>query len=643
MRILFLILVFAAAYSFLNKPDKPLGGTNYYITNSGNDANNGLSPATAWQHISKVNAFTFSSGDSILFNRGDSFVGKLTIVNSGTAGNNIVISAYGTGVKPLITGFRTPGTFVNTIGNIWVATDSLGVLVQNTVYINGALRGMARYPNSPTTLFTTGTLTTTTIPTGLTGTPNYSGANVSILIHNWEVDRSIVSSQSGGTLNLSTPLTATTTAGTWYFLQNLPLMCDVQNEWADSSGKLYVYSTSLPLVQTSAVDTTIHVKNKSYITFDNLSISGANNVGLALDTCTNITVQNCTFKDIGANAVSGRQSTYIDFEFDSIRNCLNDGLFFGIGANGNITVNRCDFKNIGNIQGMMANNAIIGNTGTGAGVSMFFSSGRLVITGNTVDSTGYSGILFQSSNSMVKNNYVNNFCFNKDDGGGIYNAINYGGYDTIRSNIVTNGIGVGWFAACIYLDIGSINDYVDSNTCNIAKKGVLLLNQTASYHQLYDNTFISNISGAADYLAGADHVTFERNILYQTNTFNNLIFDASTPTNSLFDYNYYIYQGQTTPFNVGGVAKTFSQWKAAFPTWDIHTNTVPVSASGTFTLYINPTFSDSTISISGVKVDPKGNLYSGSVTIKPFKSILLATSTATLPIYSKEVGGFIFK
>lgn len=81
------------------------GATNYYISATGNNANNGTSPATPWQTVAKVNSSmaSFNPGDSILFNRGDAWLSStITVGKAGTQGNNIIISAYGTGAKPII-------------------------------------------------------------------------------------------------------------------------------------------------------------------------------------------------------------------------------------------------------------------------------------------------------------------------------------------------------------------------------------------------------------------------------------------------------------------------------------------------------------------------------------------------------------
>lgn len=99
--------------------------TNYYISNAGNNSNNGTSTSTSWLTMAKVETAakngTIQPGDSILFKRGDSFTppdkfngmqwwgwGGNTAV-SGTQSNPIVISAYGSGTPPNFT-FANPAS-----------------------------------------------------------------------------------------------------------------------------------------------------------------------------------------------------------------------------------------------------------------------------------------------------------------------------------------------------------------------------------------------------------------------------------------------------------------------------------------------------------------------------------------------------
>jgi hypothetical protein len=87
--------------------------TNYYVKNSGSDVANGLLPATAWQTINKINTSTFLAGDTIFFNRGDTWRETLTVPSSGTSSAYIVFSSYGTGALPKIYGSEFEDTWTH--------------------------------------------------------------------------------------------------------------------------------------------------------------------------------------------------------------------------------------------------------------------------------------------------------------------------------------------------------------------------------------------------------------------------------------------------------------------------------------------------------------------------------------------------
>jgi len=72
-------------------------GTAYYVSNSGNDSNDGKTPETAWATISRVNQENLSVGDAVFFERGGTW--RATPVNTKTG---VTYSAYGEGAKPRI-------------------------------------------------------------------------------------------------------------------------------------------------------------------------------------------------------------------------------------------------------------------------------------------------------------------------------------------------------------------------------------------------------------------------------------------------------------------------------------------------------------------------------------------------------------
>ena len=91
--------------------NKPNVGTTYYISSStGNDANDGLTPETAWRTLYMVygHCMNFEPGDSILLKRGDVWRNKMMIWDNGSEAEPIVIASYGEGTKPILYGHAVP-------------------------------------------------------------------------------------------------------------------------------------------------------------------------------------------------------------------------------------------------------------------------------------------------------------------------------------------------------------------------------------------------------------------------------------------------------------------------------------------------------------------------------------------------------
>lgn len=114
-------------------------GTNYYVSTSGSNSNDGLTTLTPWQTMAKIttegNAGTFGPGDQILFKRADEFIPPAQFGGfrwwawagntcpSGVAGNPIVFSNYGTGVLPNFV-FQHP-TAVDSTSTIVMSFDAV--------------------------------------------------------------------------------------------------------------------------------------------------------------------------------------------------------------------------------------------------------------------------------------------------------------------------------------------------------------------------------------------------------------------------------------------------------------------------------------------------------------------------------------
>lgn len=76
-----------------------VSGTSYYVSNTGDDSNDGRSTKTPWKSLDRVSCASLSAGDCVRFNRGDIFRGVLT------AKPGVTYCAYGTGEKPRFYGW----------------------------------------------------------------------------------------------------------------------------------------------------------------------------------------------------------------------------------------------------------------------------------------------------------------------------------------------------------------------------------------------------------------------------------------------------------------------------------------------------------------------------------------------------------
>jgi hypothetical protein len=114
----------------------PILATDYYVSPTGNDKNDGKARTAAWATISKVNSINFSAGDKILFESGKTFLGNLIFDadDGGSATNSLILGTF----------FSFEGGNAN--GNDWATinggnghgiqiTGSIGVTVRNIMVI----------------------------------------------------------------------------------------------------------------------------------------------------------------------------------------------------------------------------------------------------------------------------------------------------------------------------------------------------------------------------------------------------------------------------------------------------------------------------------------------------------------------------
>lgn len=546
----------------------------YFSSSAGNDnhtSTQAQNPSTPWKSLNKLNAF-FSSlapGDAVYFKRGDIFNGYMEITRSGIAGSPILLSAYGTGNKPVINGLIALSNWASLGGNVYEASVSSGATL-NMVTLNDQVQAMGRYPNSNSSNGGYMTIdshngTVSITDSALPSSPGWTGAELVMRKVEWVLDRSTITKHSANTITYTSSTGNQPINGNGYFIQNSSYTLDRHGEWYynPAQSKLRLYSTVKPAaiaVKAGLYDMLVALANRSFITFDNLSFLGADKEAFQLQHSNHITIQNCMIRYTGFDAIAATSSSHI-----TIYNCIidysgNSGIRTGSGCSSSLIR-----KNTVNHSGLIAGMGLSNNQQM---VGIFAGDGATlsVIDSNVVRNSGYCGITFTGDSTLVKNNYVDSFCLTVNDGGGIYT---WGGFDKVArkiiGNIVLNGIGqpygtgssIPGGAIGIYVDDRSANIDIQNNTiAHNSRYGIMLHNS----HEITitGNTFFNNaaqlslIHDAGELADPIRNVLASNNIFFSKTSGQKLLENGSV-TNDISQFgnlndNYYM-----SPFDNNGI------------------------------------------------------------------------------------------
>ncbi|MFD2934302.1 PA14 domain-containing protein [Spirosoma flavum] len=570
-----------------------LAQTTYYIASTGNDSNSGKSADSPFQTIAKVNGLSLQPGDAVLFRRGDTFRGSVFIRQSGSSDKPIVLDAYGSGNKPILSG-SVPVTGWNNVGNnIWQAScPSCGSRVTG-VYRDAAILPLGRYPNFSDAnkgyLTIGGHSGRTQITSQQALSTNWTGGEAVIRTTQWILDRATINQQNGNTLNLANSTSYDLADGWGYFIQNHPATLDQVGEWyynpANKTISLYdnQNNPNSQSITATAFGEGVNLTNVSFVTIRNLQISQTLSTGVLVNGGSNFAFSNNDITSSGEDGISiiGSGNTVLA-ENNLIQDANNNGLY--IGPYQNFTFRGNTLQRIGLLPGR-------GKSGDGTYSALqSLCTGNTLIENNLVDHVGYNGIAVVTS-STVRYNQVSNFCQTKSDGGGIYawngNRSNVGDLHVL-SNIVFNGLGApegtpgGAYSGAngIFLDDCSQNVEVANNTSfNSTGMGIFL--RGVSSITLKGNTSFNNTEGQLK-LAYNGTCALRNNVIQSNILFsrlpNQVVADYETNANDLasygqFDYNYYVrpFEDQfkiRAVYNAGsglaGADNTLAVWQGLF-------------------------------------------------------------------------------
>ena len=650
MRLLYILVLFVVT---------PASANTYYLSSTSGDdtrtAEQAQHSATPWKTLYKLNAY-FSNlhpGDSILFQKGGVFSGPLRIGQSGTSGQPIVFSTYGSGSMPVVSGLSKLAGWTSLGNGIWRAPcPDCGTSV-NMLTMGGKAMPMGRTPNIDAANGGYLTIQSHVKNQSLTDDdigkgPDWTGAEAVIRKNRFILDRNRILSQSGNTLNVKSPSYYEITDQFGYFIQNDIRTLDQKGEWYydPKTRAMNAYFGSddpsgTPILAGS-VDTLVVIRNKSYIVFKGLSFQGSNLDVFNITGATGITITDCNISFAGLNAIKAAKVDGMVVNNVAIRNSNSNGIDI-TGTNNSIRDNRISCS--GTIPGMGAPEASY--------VGIYVSGTGNTIQYNQVDTTGYVGIFFLGSNNTIKNNAIQYFTFIKDDGGGIYtwsgntDTVVQKDMSTVAGNIVLDGVTApagtdkkqAGIAYGIYLDENSSRMDVTDNTVSRCTGGIFLQDAhevTVQGNTLYNNGFQlslrhplakgtlrnNRITGNIA-AAGAD----DQDVLVLSSTVSGDV----TPYAD-FDGNKYVQRpaGRGSLFKVvtrpQGGSQTQSkgnldQWKAGFG--KDKTSTPVVVPTGPALFEYNRTKTTRTVVLNGTYTDLSGKTFQGKVDLAPFTSVLL--------------------
>ncbi|WP_158859051.1 right-handed parallel beta-helix repeat-containing protein [Lunatibacter salilacus] len=466
-----------------------LKSANYYVSSSdGNDENTqqqATQTQTPWKSLAKINSYfgSLKPGDSVLLKRGDVFEGSLVLSSSGTNQSKIVVSSYGEGHSPVISGWKKIKKWTkHEKPGIWSSELDRNTLL-NLVSIENKIKEKGRYPNNAFVNYNVNENGLIELPSHI-NPKAWESATFVIRKNQWIIDKVSPLEYRADGIRLENNMRYPPKSGYGLFIQDHINTLDEDGEWYfdDKTSNFYIF---LAEGQPGSKDIKIGSQENlltnqggvQHVKIQNLCFSGANKDAISLEKAFNIEISNCTIEYAGENAVYAVDVPNLKFVNNNVVTALNSGVFFRYGTPNSIIAD----NNITDIHPFFG----MGKSGDGNGVGIHSISDFSVIANNRLSNIGYSGIMFNGIQTIVERNHINNYCLVKNDGGGIYTyqgankKLNFG--RIIKENIIENGIGTTSGTTMsknisipqvegIYLDDNASGIMVEGNTVNNSRR-----------------------------------------------------------------------------------------------------------------------------------------------------------------------------
>jgi parallel beta-helix repeat protein len=412
-----------------------------------------------------------------------------------------------------------------------------------------------------------------------------SNTTIRVRTTNWLLEERKVQSYGSGRINLSSPTSYPLLAGYGYFLTGALWMLDSPGEWFYDAGQRTLYVrmpdslTPGNRVRVGHLSSGLDVTAKSYVRIENIQIQRTS-IGVKMANSRNVTIRTSVITDTSAEGAEASGSQGALIEANVLRSTGRDAVS-GVDEQW-VTAQR--LRAINNV---IVNSGLTRSSGQVTSLpSASFGAIRpghdAVVTGNSIDGSGYVGISAMS-NGTVSGNAIANACLVLDDCAGIYaNAAGAG--TTISGNIVSSVPGnsdgrpsTATHTVGIYLDDLANGITVLDNTATGADHGIQLHN--AYNNRIEGNTIYGNrktqlwlqeqtrVSNAAGDLYGNLILS---NHLFPTTTDSAIVHESNFAETAHFaNYDRNLHSTLLSPristekWQTGGVTHKFPEWQAA--------------------------------------------------------------------------------
>lgn len=473
--------------------------TTYYMSQTGDDANDGLSAATPWKTLSHLSSIALTAGDSVLFKSGEVFTGTYFIQASSNATQPVFIGTYGGVVTAIISGSEPVVNWVSQPGGVYTADATAPV---KGLWLNERLEVSARYPNSGWLRIDSSLGISGFVSNDLVEPADYwNGASVHVRSHPMFYEVRDVQTYDNGTILFNWNTWENQKVGYGFFLDHSLAALDTSNEWFfDPSVSEISYLPAAGVdpnseaIEASVFENGFIGNGITGIVIDNLTFQRQFGNGIKLTSSDDVTIRNCVFSQILFRALSFEDTTNrVNIHDNDFSNLGGMGISFSVLFDGRIVDN--DFHRVGMNPGYEVN-------GNAYGVAIGSDNLHQTFIGrNNIDSIGGPAFHLAGVADTLMRNIVKDAMLAVDEQGALFVFDNNTSDLVVTENIFYNTRGN--CASCDHDNTAAMGIQIWFGTT-----GISLLRNTVAY-----------ITGDGIYLGnGVHNLTMTQNVVYDAET-----------------------------------------------------------------------------------------------------------------------------